>query len=170
MTQRAWKNQKGFTLVELMMVVALFSLLMYAITNVLINGQGHVHALETKLTLETSARDGLTKIIEEVRESAPSRLLVGSSTLDFQVPTSVDSNGIITWSSTIQYYMSGTQLLRAVSGNTAVLANDVQNVSFLANDAGNPTVITIQMDMQREAIDGHMYSEALIGQAKIRNE
>lgn len=166
-------NQTGFTLVELVVVIVIFSILMFAIMSILRKGQEHIYAIDTKMSLDQSARDGLTKMIEEVRESAPSKITTSTDSLNFQVPDSVDENGLITWSGTIQYVIGGldnTQLLRIDDTGSVVIANDLESIAFNLNDASNPTLVTIQMNLEREALDGQMYKEILTGQAKIRNE
>ena len=165
--------QSGFSLVELMITVALAALISYGIASILRVGNIQAGVIGTQATLQESARDGLVRMVQEIRESAPSRITVNPNQVSFEIPESFDGTGNIVWSGAIVYALGGlnnAQLLRTdADGTVSVIANNVQNITFTANSASNPTLITIQLDLLRQTIQGRPYTATLRGEAQMRN-
>ena len=94
-------NQKGFTLVELMMTGALLSLLSLSLYAVLNMANVIFHTNDVYSRLNTSAMQTLRSISKEIGETSPnttpSRLNIstsgGNSTVRFQVPVDWDNDG-----------------------------------------------------------------------------
>lgn len=167
-------NQKGFTLLEMMIVVVIASIMAYMIGSVFRSGSRQASAINTTMTVQEAAQRGISRMIEEIRETSPTRITVANNSLTFQIPTAVDDTGAITWSGNIQYSIGGlnnTQLLRLDgNGNVAVIANDVLQAVFTANVVTAPTLITIRLDTQRQTVEGRPYIKTLTGQAEVRND
>lgn len=130
------RQEKGFLLPELLMSVAVFSLMMLLTTMVLRGGEEQARLSDTKMKLQESVREAIQRIGLEVRESSSSRVAVsqGGTILTIQIPAGVSNAGVITWSGPITYQVGGnrTQLVRVDggTGQTTVLANDIQGVNF----------------------------------------
>src|SRR4051812_40678349 len=85
------KNQKGFTLVELMVAIGISSIMAYSIYVCMNTEDMQRQTSEHKMTIQDSAREGLYKMVQEIRLSAPGKLTVttpslGYGTIQFQVP------------------------------------------------------------------------------------
>ena len=167
------KNERGFSIVEMMMTIALGAIIAYMISNVMRLGNDHSQVMGTRLTIQDSARQGLTRMLQEIRETAPTHITWTANNLIFQIPTAVSSSGVITWSGNIQYALGGIggqQLIRTDPiGTKAVIANDVQQIIFTGNSAANPTLMTVQLNVLRSTIQGRNYLNSLTGQAEVRN-
>ena len=162
---------QGFTILELLVAMGVFSLMMALFGAILIGGQNQVRLNDMKMNLQTSVRNSLTQMSLEIRESSASRVTVGSggSTLTFQIPSSVGNSGTITWSSPITYQVGGNgrQLMRVDgNGNTTILANDVQASNFAFVDANT---LVYSVTAQRTTVDGRTVSTTLTGDARFRN-
>jgi len=163
---------KGFTLPEMMVSLAIFSLMMLLVSVILRGGEEQLRLSDHKMSLQESLRESLYRMALEVRESSPSRVSVtnGGSTLVVQIPTGVSDFGVIIWSAPITYQVGGNgkQLVRIQGGQASVLANDIQSVAF--QTTGNPTgTIVFNVAAQRTLIDGRVLSLASSGEAKLRN-
>lgn len=183
------RNQKGFTLVEMMVVVLISSILFYGVYAVMRAGLQQGNALDVKMTIHESGREGLYKMIQEIRLSAPDQITIGAegNTIQFSIPNPDDgvaADYTIDWdnSQLIQYAIAGDddiQIIRTnlTTGTETVIANDVDDLLFAGTDedgdpSDEPTVVTVTIDLQRQTIEGrNMPANAIVveGQAKIRN-
>ncbi|MBU3933383.1 MAG: prepilin-type N-terminal cleavage/methylation domain-containing protein [Candidatus Omnitrophica bacterium] len=128
---------RGFTLVELMVVIFIFSIIMAATFGVLSTGRQSWHTGSTQVELQQETRRAMDRMVRELRESGSTHISipVGGGSITFQVPidediidTTVDDdvldvNGNIEWGAggnlgrSIQYLLGGLnnrQLLRRV--------------------------------------------------------
>ena len=114
------KNQRGFTLPEMMVAVAIFSFMMMLVGFILRGGESQAQLSDVKMGLQTLVRESLYQMALEIRETSPSRVSVtnNGNTLTFQIPSSVSNAGTITWSSPMTYQVggNGSQLIRTDAG------------------------------------------------------
>lgn len=165
-------GQKGFTLTELMVVVAISSVITYGMATILVVGSRQADMMGIRMDLRDAARGGLQRMTEEIRETSPGRVQIGNASITFQIPTGFDASGNPQWSGNITYAMNQAvpnQLVRTDAAGVRVIANNVQNVNFVPNVLNNPTRIAVQMNVRRQAMNGRLYNEILNGEAKIRN-
>ncbi len=166
------RPEKGFTLFEMMVSVAIFSIITMLVGMILQGGEEQVQLAGLKMNLQESTRESLYQMGLEIRESSPSRIAIGSggSALTFQIPANVSNSGVITWSNPITYQRggNGTQLVRISGGQTTILANDIQNVTF-STSSGSPSSIIFAVTAQRTMINGRVLSVASTGEARLRN-
>ena len=175
------KNEKGFSLLEMMMVVALSSVLFYALAATMRQGGEQLDSAGVRMNIQESAREGLYKMIQEIRQSAPTRITISGNTIQFRVPdpaNSVTATYAPNWAASrnISYALGGTnnrQLLRTdvATGQTRVAANDVTALTFTGNSAA-PTLVTVTMSVQRTLTNGKVVPNPalqLTAQARVRN-
>jgi prepilin-type N-terminal cleavage/methylation domain-containing protein len=175
-------NQKGFTLLEMMVVVGISAILSYCIFLALRAGDEQRQAVETKMTVHDSGREGLYKMIQEIRLSAPNRVTIagGNSSITFSIPNPaqpVDNNYQVDWTNAlvVQYSLGGLnnqQVIRTVGGTTTVIANNVTALQFTGNVALNPNIVTVSMSLQRATAGNRTIMAnplTVIGQAELRN-
>lgn len=173
-------NEKGLSLVEIMMVVGLSAMVAYVVFRTTHYGNEQINAKEIRMSIQDQAREGLYKMVQEIRQSAPSRITIGGggNSLTFSVPDPsnlVNADYTTNWTSahTINYALSGTQIIRTdqTSGKTAVIANDVNAVDFSGN-AAQPNVVTVTMSVQKRLTNGQWMPAnplQVTGQAEVRN-
>lgn len=177
------RPNKGFTLPEMMVSMAIFSILMLLVGMILRGGGEQMQLASLKMNLQESIRESLYRMGLEIRESSPPNVAVGAggSTLTFQIPAGVSNSGVITWSSPITYQRggNGTQLVRMMDGQTAILANDIQNVTFSittgAPQSGGVSImasmgtVIFSVTARRAMINGRVLSVTSTGEARLRN-
>ncbi|OIO34596.1 MAG: hypothetical protein AUJ70_00775 [Candidatus Omnitrophica bacterium CG1_02_40_15] len=173
------KNNRGFTLLEIIIVVFLFSIISAAIFSVLATGRNSLSAGESQIGVQQACRNGLDAMIKELRQASVSTIQgvpadgANYSSITFQIPTTIDATGI-TWSSNIQYALSGlnsAQLLKTQSGSQKVLANNISALSF-NRSAVNPNVVNISITAQKNTFPGFTARQStitLVSQVKLRN-
>ena len=190
------QNEKGFSLIELLMVIALSSGIFYVLARGLSIGTDQMNEASIRMNIQESAREGLYKMVQEIRQSSPSRITIGAggNTLFFTVPnpnSPVAADYTINWAGgrVITYAMgaagaTATQIIRTDSstpGQTRVVANDVTGLQFVGNIAA-PTLVTITVSVQKELVGrGSMYNGTYVrklvpnpplqisAQAEVRN-
>lgn len=176
-------NQNGFSMLEMLIVVGLSSMLFYTMFVVLQKGDDQVQVAQVKMHVEENAREGIYRLMQDLRQSAPDRITIngGGASIQFSVPSggsSFSNDYSIDWASadTIQYALGGTngvQLIRTnlTTGTTRVIANDFTAINF-AGDSADPNVVTITASVQRSTVDGTLIPATplqLTTQAEIRN-
>jgi len=177
------KGDKGFTTVELMVVTAISSILTYGIFLALQTGSAQMETSKARRYLQDQAREGLYKMVQEIRQSAPDRITIanGGTLIRFDVPdpaAPVNADFTVNWggSHSIQYALgglNGRQLIRTDlnSGLTTVMANDVGGL-VLAGDGADPNVVTITLSVQRNLANQRPVPAVplqMTAQAEVRN-
>jgi len=173
------KNNRGFTLLEIIITVFLFSIISAAIFSVLATAKNSLSAGESQIGIQQACRNGLDTMVKELRQAGASTILdvpnngINYSAITFQIPASLSAAGI-TWSSSIQYFLgglNGKQLIRTQSGNQRILGNDISAVSF-NRSAANPNVVNISVTAQKNTFPGFTARQSTItfnSQIKLRN-
>lgn len=168
------KKIQGFTLLEMMVAMGVFSLLMVLVMMILRGGEEQTRLADIKMALQESARESLYRMGQEIRESSPSRVSIGNSgaSVTFQIPAAVSNSGTITWSNPLTYQVggSGTQLIRTDTGTGAatILANDIQSVNFTMT--GNPAnTVSYTVAARRTLVNGRVLTVTSAGDSRLRN-
>ncbi len=175
------RNEKGFTVLELLVVSGISLVIASAIFMAMRLGSEQLEGADLKMTIQDSAREGLYKMLQEIRESAPSRISFGNGGTGIQF-TAPDPNNPATapnysvnWAAahTVQYSLAGSQIRRSnlTTNQNSIIANDVTGITFAGN-APQPTVVTVTMNVQRTLKNSRVVPSVplqITGQAKIRN-
>ena len=91
-------KKSGFTLIEIMVVMAIFMIVISASYALLTSGRISWYSGDAKIQLQEDLRQSMDYMSSEISESAPTKLIVGGSSITFQVP--VDENGSGSWQDT----------------------------------------------------------------------
>jgi prepilin-type N-terminal cleavage/methylation domain-containing protein len=163
-------NERGFTLVELMVGVTISSIITYSVFTVMRTSQEQIYATDVKMAIQETGREGLYKMTQELRLSAPNRVTIAGDgqSIEFQVPSHsapVSSDYEANWDDahTVSYQLDAAnkQLIRIMDGdaaNAVVLMNDVTDVDF-EGDATEPSVVSVTVDLERALGDGRAITE-----------
>ena len=166
MKTRVKKTELGFSLIEMAVVLALTGFIALAVFMVVHSDALQVSAAELHLTLQESAREGLYKMTQELRESSsstsPQRIVIGNpnNSVTFMVPdpsNPYNSDFSINWTGaqTINYALGGInnqQIIRTnqTTNTTKIIANDVVQLSF----ALTGRVMTLTLGVQKTMHNG----------------
>ncbi len=173
------KDQKGFSLTEIIFSSFLATMLVGSFFVAVRANDGHGDILYTKMNMEEQGMNALRKMEHELRQSAPSRITIGSggSSIIFQVPNEASpvdtSTYAVNWSGahTIRYDVSGAQLIRtdtsAVSDTTPrVLTNFVSGVTFAVPTSG---IVTVSLNLSQTLKNTRSITQVLSARVQVRN-
>lgn len=143
----------GFSLVELMVVLFIFSIVLGATYGVLTMSRTSFKTGDIQIVVQQEARKAMDSIVRELREAS-------SVNLSSEYPFTI-------WGERIKYTVVNGQLQREVQGELpTALANDVGNIQFtlLGGD-----VVSITLTTQKNTIFGRTLTANLTSQVKLRN-
>lgn len=179
------KSMQGFSLLEMMFVSSLLLVVAGVIFMTTRSGTEQNNAVETRMTLQDSAREGLYKMTQEIRQSAPEKITIDDDdeSITFEIPDPddlvEDTSYALNWEDAHQIRYSlggdeGRQVMREdlTTGDVTYLANDVASLSF-EGDSEDPSLVTINMGLQRLTPEGRTVPEdplEVSTQAAVRNE
>lgn len=167
---------------ELMISMAVATVIVSTIFIAIRVSQNQMNTSDVAMAIESTGREGLYRMIQEIRESAPSRITIAAdgNSITFNVPnpsSPVTSGYAVNWPGhSIQYARAGTnntQIIRtnSTTGQTSVIANDVTDVTF-TGDSATPSTVTVTLTLQRNLVNGRsipVNALSLTSQAKVRN-
>lgn len=158
----------GFTLIELMIVILIFSIILGAIFAVMTMGNKAWQSGNVQIEIQQETRKGMDSMLKELRQSNLGRITVTANTVTFQIPQSVNNSGNITWCEDILYSLgglNGEQLLRTQGEESRVLANNVQGLQFSATKEE----INITLVAEKETVSQHTLTATLSSSVTLRN-
>jgi len=173
-----YKNRKGFTLVESIVMVLIFTILFGACVVVLSSGTDNWQANKTKLEINEELRKAMNRITEDLVQA-------GASTMDSTVPANGNSynsatfnlatgisGGNITWSTnTVTYARGGTnsmQILRTSGTDSTVISSDISTLTF-TRQASSSDVVEVSMAASKDTDKGTTITLTLNFKVYVRN-
>ncbi|NIM03857.1 prepilin-type N-terminal cleavage/methylation domain-containing protein [bacterium] len=136
------EKQKGFTLIELAIVIALLGILGYAIVTFFTNTYRSWWQTSQQIDAQQKARAALDEMTRFIRQARPvTALVVGEQAGE-------DDDTMITFTHIdgrqFQYYQSGDSLQRVVDGaTTEVISEDLASIFFILDSTSSPTQVDI---------------------------
>lgn len=115
--------------------------------------------------MQQTARITLDKMVKELRQTTVSNMTItGGTQIQFKIPTDITTTPV-TYSSNIEYYLSGTDLIREYpTGTTSILAGNISALSF--SYASN--YLTVQI-MVSKNLKQRTYTFSLKEKMQLRN-
>lgn len=152
-------TQKGFSFVELLITVAILSFVLAVTYGVLSTGRTIFNNDTYALDVYDQARNGLDKIIREVRESSSQTITTVSANYDRITFSTPNETGI-------QYYVTSNILYREYpSGTASKVASDIARLKFSYSNK----LLTVDIRSDK-LIGSKTYSIALRDKVKVRNQ
>ena len=152
---------KGFTLVELLAVVLIFSIISAAIFGVLTIGRQSFQIGAIQVEVQQEARKAMDRMVRELR---------GASSIDQGTFTAGVSDDIIRFTlegQVIEFaVVSGNQLQRTAAGTTTILANNIEDIQF---ELFGGNVVYLTLTTRKSSIFGHPVEVVLNSQVVLRN-
>lgn len=138
------KNNRGFTLVEVILSVAIFSVISLAVFYLMINYNKTSDLMAVQLALQSEGRNSLDQMVNDLRRTN------GGSNGAFAIDAA-DANSFIFYSNIdtdsyfekVEYFVSGTELKKSVikpAGNPLVYDSANKITTVLSNKIANNAV------------------------------
>lgn len=143
-------NNKGFTMLELIVVIGLFILFSGAITEMMIWGNHSKDVIFEQLSKQNDGRNTIQNFLNDLRRSSYSS--IGAYPLELATEkeivfySNVDADS---WKERVRYFISGTTLKRGITKptGTPLTYNNVNETSVVvANDLNNTTTLFLYYD------------------------
>lgn len=101
--QHKLRSRSGFTMIEMVIVVAVMGMVLGAVGMFQKRGNEHTQALIERSEVEARARRGLEKVVSELTGVGQSLLVpdpispMGTATLSYQHPLGINGAGVVNW-------------------------------------------------------------------------
>jgi prepilin-type N-terminal cleavage/methylation domain-containing protein len=129
---RSWRDERGFTLAELLVALAMMALVLTAIV-MIENGTLQAYVVgSNKTEVQQNARVALELMAREIRQTSAALTVATATSVGF-----VDQNTGAT-----TYWLNGTALTRTSGGANAVVIGAVQALTFAYRDVDNNVLAT----------------------------
>ncbi|MBF0330352.1 MAG: prepilin-type N-terminal cleavage/methylation domain-containing protein [Candidatus Omnitrophica bacterium] len=155
------KNTRAYTMVEIVISIALFTVVMAGIYGALTTSQIIYNKNSAFMEMEAQCRNAVDRIVREVRQASSQTITTNfnSTTNDkimFTIPSAIG----------IQYYLSGTNLVRrAPDGTTKTIASNVDRLKFSLTGSLLTINVRASQTVYQQAI-----TYPLIAKVRLRNE
>lgn len=172
---------RGFSLVEVMVTILIFSLIFAAVFMLLTGGEASWYTGDVQIELNQEIRKALLTVNKELRQTASSVISDVPAdgdyytSITFRIPEDIDGDGdvisaigTIEWSDNINYSLNANnQIIRSVSGTPqAVLANNISELTFTRP---NPRVVQIYIKARKSTLTGRNLEAEITSSLKLRN-
>lgn len=169
----------GYTLIEMLIVLAIVSLLFGAVFGVLNIGNTSFNTGSARQTIENQSRQGLDNMMRELYETSGGtvKLSGANSVITFNLPVGFDGSGNLLWGAEgvenykIRYLVDNNQLVRRVLDpsdkliSQKVLATDIQSLLFVLNGSR----MTITLNAQKKVTGTCNVSQSAFSNVTFRN-
>lgn len=179
---------KGFSLIELMIVSAIFVFLLGVILGFINFGNMSWQIGSSKMTVNQELRRGMEAMGRDLSQAKASTISIppgdSSNSMSFQMARDLNNDGAISLSSGvleglqpsdpyIAYSMvfnaaGFNQLIKTSNGSTSVLANYLTGLQF-TRDLSSQNIIYISLSGEKSSIAGHLVEGSLSGRLILRN-
>jgi len=130
--KKIWRNNlKGFSLIELMVVVVILSLIVLGLVTFFTGGARSWISGQSQLTAQRSARQAMDYMVREIREGKSYTIGADYKSITISYPNTPDTFT----KASVTYKLSGdNKLQREIDEGTNTLLNDVITLSFTPLD------------------------------------
>ncbi|MDO8674768.1 MAG: prepilin-type N-terminal cleavage/methylation domain-containing protein [Candidatus Omnitrophota bacterium] len=121
------RTNSGFSMVEMLVVVGIFTMMMAGLYTALAAGNVSWQASENGVAIQRDARNALWVMAKDLRKGSGAAITqsVGSTTLIFTHPT--DGSVTYTWSDS---GANAKKLIRQMTASSRILANNISALTF----------------------------------------
>ena len=138
------KNQKGFNLIELMVVVVILSLIILGLVTFFTGGVRSWITGQNQLSAQRNARQAIDQMVREIREGN-NFTIVPSNGNDSVTISYLSSFG----KNPVTFKLSGTVIEREVNSVSSPMINNVKTLSFTSTDASKVHIL-LEVDVDND--------------------
>lgn len=167
----------GFSLVEMMIVLAIFTMISGGLYSVFAAGDSSWQVNKVKMELRQELRKAMEGMINDLRQAGSDSIEDvpanggNYAVMTFKIPDNVASGTLIWNEDTIQYGLGGlggNQLLRVEGGQTRVIAQNIDSVYF-SRPEDSPDALQINLTAEKTPLKGKTMTYPLSFEVQLRN-
>lgn len=170
---RVIKNERGFSLLEMMVTLVIFSILTIIAGQVFDTSQESMDWNYNQMTLQTNMRRVLDTMAKEIREASPSSpipITSGVNSLSFQIPAVVQTDGTVTSWTTVTYGLGANNTVqRTTASGVQTIGANVTAMTFTYPVAGRPNTVQIQVAGSLTTVKTRVINSTVTGEVVLRN-
>ena len=136
------KNQKGVTLIELMVVVVVLSLIILGLVTFFTGGVRSWITGQNQLSAQRNARQAIDQMVREIREGNNFTIGPGNNNVTISYLSSFGKNPVT-------FKLSGTVIEREVNLVSSPMINSVKTLSFDSTDASKVHIL-LEVDVDND--------------------
>ena len=136
------KNQKGFSLIEMMVVVVVLGVIVLGLVTFFTGGTKSWVSGQYQLTAQRNARQAMDRMVREIREGNNFAIGASNDSVTISYLSSFDKGPVT-------YKLSGTVIEREVNSVSSPLINNVKTLSFTSTDSSKVHV-TLEVDVDND--------------------
>lgn len=178
LTTKRLQFSNGFSLVEVMVTMFIFSILVTGLYASLAAGENSWQVNKTKMELQQELRKAVEWMKYDLQEAGSGSITnvpadgAWYSTITFKTPDGVTSSGAINWSSdTTQFILAGTnsnELHRIIGSTTKILAQSISSLHFRRQSTSSE-ILEVGLIAQKDTDKGISVSSQLMLEVQLRN-
>ena len=171
------KNQNGFSLLEVLIVVAIFTMLAAACSILLTAGYDSWRINKTQIELQQELRKATDWIAQELRIGGTSTITnlaadgTWRNTITFKISNGVVSGNIDWYIYTTTFVLGGTssnQLQRQSGLDTRIIANNISSLQF-RRLASAPNIVEVSLQATKNTFKGNPVTMSTNFKVRMRN-
>jgi prepilin-type N-terminal cleavage/methylation domain-containing protein len=157
--------KKGYTLTELMAVVAISGILIAVGVPVLNTVNQNIIMAKTRLTLQQDARTSMSLITRVLKEATASSIVITRHNSSQMFYSKIKFSTID--GKNYEFYQDGKNLVMKDGNLTRVLSSDLRYLAFTLTESSDLYIVSISMTLERYLFGGkrkalHMASEKVM--------
>ncbi len=145
------KKSRGFTLIEMMITVAIVGIIAMMVPTILTNVTQFFRLSSARLETQRAARDTLSQINQALRQAQASTIVISQET--GQPPISSISFTTIDGRS-LKYYQNNKSLNYVVSGSTKTLSDGLRYIAFSYPRTDDSNILSVSVTFEKDTYHG----------------
>lgn len=171
------RRKKGFTLLETIVSLSIFSMILVSLHALIHVGRGHISSAEVALETDHVLQTVFMKLRSEFRHLSPDAFIgfpadgQWANSISYQVPASLADSGVVWDANPVTLQLSGldnNQITRMQNSISEILASEVDVMRF-KRDSASPNIITVQLGKSMRTSMAHQYQKTLESNIYLRN-
>lgn len=145
------KKPRGYTLVEIMVMVAILGVLASIGAPLMINANRFFILNRTKVELQREARSAIALITRNLRQAKATTMVI---TQNSGQPTYSKITFTKVTGGTLSYYQNNNQLVQASGAQTMVLSKNIRFLTFNFPRSDDLSIVSVSMTVEKAIYEG----------------
>jgi len=157
-------NRKGYTLVELLMTIAIIGILAFVGPPLILNTVRHFILIRTKIQLQQEARAAMYLLTRNLRQAQSTSIQLDQYSTAQPLYSRIRFTKI--QGTTVSYYQEGNTLVEIIGNSKTILTKNLRYLAFTFPRSDNMTLVSVSLTLEQGIYQGqtkalHMASEKI---------